>query len=170
MDENDLRNLLDTDTDDAFTNGRTSKSKNRLWFYLEWIPLSLLSLGILLHYLDNDYWTYPLVGGGISSTIIFLLFSTRLLQPNKSSHLEKSLSIISGILVATSMATLIAKQMNWGATQLHIAWSLYALLAWLGVVAFSFLLHIRQTESSPFYRTLLARLFILLILIYSLSI
>ncbi|MFT7452451.1 MAG: hypothetical protein ACI9VN_003185, partial [Patescibacteria group bacterium] len=71
-----------------------------IWFYLEWIPISLLSIGILLRRQGSELWPYFLVGGGIATGVIFLLFSTILLNPQKGSRLEMVLSIFSGLLFA----------------------------------------------------------------------
>ncbi|MFT4663833.1 MAG: hypothetical protein ACI8YQ_003887 [Polaribacter sp.] len=141
-----------------------------IWFYLEWIPISLLSIGILLRRQGSELWPYFLVGGGIATGVIFLLFSTILLNPQKGSRLEMVLSIVSGLLVAMGVGALIAKFLYWEIAPQLILTSIYAGLGMIFLVAIVFLLKIRKPESVRFYRGLLARLFIFVALVYSLGV
>lgn len=143
--------------------------RSRLWFYLEWIPISLLSIGILLRHQGNELWQYLIVGGGIATAVIYLLFSTVLLNARRNNKLEMLLSITSGLLVAFGVGSLIANHLNWAGATKMILISIYAGLGMIFIVAIAFIFQIRNPQSSRFYRDLLARLFIFIALIYSLG-
>lgn len=144
--------------------------RSRIWFYLEWIPITLLSIGILLRRQDSEFWPYFMIGGGIATGVIFLFFSTILFNPEKSSRLEMILSIASGILVAMGIAALIAKHYFWEWAPLLLVTSIYAGLGLIFLVALAFLFKIRRPKSARFYRGLLARLFVFIALVYSLGV
>lgn len=144
--------------------------RNRIWFYMEFIPITLLALGVLLRHQGNDLWTYLVIGGGITTAIIYLLFSTVLLQAQKNSPLEMGLSFASGLLLSLGVASLFAKYLFWDSAELLIRAALYSGLGMVLIVSLFLLLHIRQPKSTRFYRDLLARLFIFIALILSLGI
>jgi hypothetical protein len=144
--------------------------RNRLWFYMEWIPITLLSLGILLRYRGSEWWPLLVIGGGVATAIIYLLFSTILLHPQRSSRLEMFLSLASGLLVAYGVLSLIGKYLEWANATQMILRSIYGGLVMVFVVAIAFLFNIRQPNAARFYRDLLARLFIFIALVYSLGI
>ncbi len=143
--------------------------RRRIWFYLEWIPISLLTIGLVLRRQGSELWPYFLIGGGIATGVIFLFFSTILLNPKKGSRLEMVLSIVSGLLVALGIGALIAKFLYWEMAPQLILASIYAGLGLIFLVAFAFLINIRKPDSARFYRGLLARLFIFIALVYSLG-
>jgi hypothetical protein len=148
----------------------SSHRSNRLWFYLEWIPITLLSLGILLRYLGAEGWPYLVIGGGLATAVIYLLFSTTLLNTHRSSRLEVLLSTASGLLVAYGVLSLIGKYLDWANATQMILRSIYGGLGMIFVVAVAFLVNIHQPKSARFYRDLLARLFIFIAVVYSLGI
>jgi len=143
--------------------------RSRIWFYLEWIPISLLTIGIFLRNQGSALWPYFIIGGGIATGVIFLLFSTVLLNAEKSSRLEMVLSIGSGLLIALGVGSLFAKYYYWGMATSMILASIYGGLGMIFLVAIAFVFKIRRPKSARFYRGLLARLFIFVALIYSLG-
>jgi len=144
--------------------------KSRIWFYLEWIPITLLSVGILLKRQGSEFWPYLIISGGIATGIIFLLFSTRLLSPQKTNRLGTILSVVSGLLVIFGIGALVAKYWYWEVAPQLIVASIYAGLGMILIVAVAFVMNIRKPESARFYRSLLARLFIFIALVYNLGI
>ena len=144
-------------------------SKNRIWFYLEWIPITLISVGILLRFQGNYFWKYLIIGGGAAAAIVYLLFSTTLLKAQKSSKLEMGLSIASGMLLSLGVVSLIGQYLFWDAAEWLIRLTLYIGLGMILTVGLSFLFHIQDPRSTRFYRDLLARLLIFIALIYSLG-
>ena len=143
--------------------------KNRIWFYLEWIPISLLSIGFLLRQQGNYLWKYLLIGGGISAILIYLLFSSSLLQAKKNSRLEMTLSLLSGLLLSFGVLSLIGKFLFWDNAEIWLRYTLYGGFAMLTLVSFAFLFHIRQSKATNFYRDLIARLLIFIALVYNLG-
>ena len=143
--------------------------RSRVWFYMEWIPITLLSIGILLRQQGNYLWKYLIIGGGISAALIYLLFSTVLLKAEKSSRVEMALSVISGLLLSMGIVSLIADFLFWESADSLLRITLYSGIGMVLVVGFFFLIHIRQPEYTRFYRDLLARLLIFIALIYSLG-
>ena len=140
----------------------------RVWFYLEWIPIALFSLGIFLRYQGNEYWKYGIMSGGITAVLIYLLFSIILLKAHKNSRLQMLLSVLSGFLLAFGVFSLAATYFYWDNAETLIRTTLYSGFAMIFFVALAFLVHIREAQSSRFYRNLLARLFIFIALVYSL--
>ena len=143
--------------------------RSRIWFYMEWIPITLLSIGILLRQQDNYLWKYLIIGGGIAAAVIYVLFSTILLKAQQNSPLEMTLSVISGLLLSLGIVSLVAQFLFWDFAEQLLRITLYAGLAMVLVVGMSFLWHIREVQSARFYRDLLARLLIFIALIYSLG-
>jgi glucan phosphoethanolaminetransferase (alkaline phosphatase superfamily) len=148
----------------------SSHRNNRLWFYLEFIPITLLSLGIFMRHRGSEWWPYLVIGGGLATALIYLLFSTTLLNARRSSSLEMFLSLASGLLVAYGVLSLIGKYLDWANAAQMVLRSIYGGLGMVFVVAIAFLFNIRQAKSARFYRDLLARLFIFIALVYSLGI
>ncbi|MFK7807484.1 MAG: hypothetical protein AB8F74_06720 [Saprospiraceae bacterium] len=147
----------------------SSSRRSKIWFYLEWIPITLLSVGVLLRSKGSDWWPFFMIGGGVAVAIIYVLFSTALLNAAKESTLERTLAIVSGLLVAFGVLSLFAKYQYWDAAPQLVMTSIYGGLGLIALVAIVFLTKIRQPQSAKFYRGLLARLFIFVALVYSLG-
>ena len=146
-----------------------SSRLDRVWFYLEWIPISLIALGVLLRQQGSDLWQYALVGGGVAAIGIYLLFSTSLLRAQRSSRLEMTLSVVSGLLLSVGIASLVGQFYGWALADQGVRFTILGGFAMVLIVGLSFLLQIKNTQSSRFYRNLLARLLVFVALMYTLG-
>ncbi len=143
--------------------------QRKIWFYLEWMPISLLTIGFLLRQQGHPFWKYVLIVGGMSAVVIYLLFSQVLLHAKKNSWLQRGLSIASGLLLSVGVGSIVGQYFSWEIAEPLLRITLYGGLGLVTVVGLSFLAQIGKPENARFYRSLLARLLVFIALVYTLT-
>lgn len=152
------------DIDEVVVSKKETKEVNR-GSLLELIPLSLIVIGFYLR--NNDYESasqFIIVGWSISA-FLYLLFSWYMFTIQPYKRYEIVLSVLAGIAFVFGIFGLIFTFESWsgGPEMLNVA-----LL--LGVVLFAtsfilFVINIRKSRTSEFYRNILARLLIFCVII-----
>jgi len=146
------------------------KEKDRLVnirFMLELIPIALLSLGIFMRYKQMLYWEYALLIGGILSAGVYLIFSRFLLKAEKQKTYEVVLSVASGIVIPLGILGVVFQTQYWDKAETMMLYSLYGCLGLVFMTILSFLYRIKNQKAARFHRSLLARLMIFSVILYS---
>jgi len=136
-------------------------------FFLELIPITLLSLGVFLRYKGMPYWDYTLLIGGVLSAGVYLLFSRFLLKAERQKTYEVVLSVASGIVIPLGILGLVFDTMYWNNAEQMMRYSLYGCLGLVFVTILSFLYRIKNQNAARFHRSLLSRLMIFAVILYS---
>ncbi|MEM1322064.1 MAG: hypothetical protein AAGG75_17520 [Bacteroidota bacterium] len=142
----------------------------RLAFYLEWIPILLIGLGIYLKSTHVTGGGIFIVIGGLVSGLIYLCFSWFLFKVEEYVFIEVLLSILTGLVFATLVVGIVYKMQMWNNANEMIYLSM---MSGLGLCFVSFVLYVFQitnARASRFYRKLLSRLLIFVVIAYSISV
>ncbi len=147
---------------------RTEKDRfANIRFMLELIPISLLSLGIFLRYQQMPYWDYALLIGGVLSAGVYLIFSRFLLKAEKQKTYEVVLSVASGIVIPLGILGVVFQTQYWDKAEMMMLYSMYGCLGLVFLTILSFLYRIKDQQAARFHRSLLSRLMIFAVILYS---
>ena len=170
MTKNRNRNMQPLDLDEVIQEDQQQKERySNLRFFLELVPIFLLTAGVLMRHQGIFLWKYAVIAGGLLAALIYLLFASFLLRPAKAKRFERILSVASGIVLALGITGLVFHFMYWEGAAVMTRTAIKAGLFMVVVTAVSFVFHLKDDSAAKFHRSLLARLFIFTALVYSLS-
>lgn len=142
----------------------TSKHQ-RIAFYLELIPISIIAIGVSLQYFGKDYGMEAIILGGGLAAFIYLFFSWYLFKVDKYKHFEVVLSIITGLLFPIGIAGLVLKMKLYAFADQMINFALYGGIGICAVSLVFLAININKERESNFYKGLLARVLILTVIL-----
>jgi len=153
------------DIDEVVSSEKEEKKEVNRGSLLELIPLSLIVLGFYLRNNDYEIASQFIIVGWSLSAFLYLLFSWYMFSIQPYKRYEVVLSVLSGITFVFGIFGLIFVFEGWkhGSELLDVA-------LFLGVIFFVtsfilFVINIRKSRTSEFYRNLLARLLIFCVII-----
>jgi len=169
MSENNAKEPLDFE--EVVPKPQREKDRySNIRFFLEIVPVILLTIGVILRYQDSPYWRYALITGGLLAAVIYLLFSRFLLKAEKQNNYEVILSVASGIVMPMGMIGIVFQFMLWEGSEKLIQYSLYGAIALIFITILSFLFHIKDRQAARFHRSLLSRLLVFTAIVFSLMV
>ena len=132
---------------------------------LEVIPLILVAIGVTMRNNGFANSTYLLFAGGISSALLYGLFSWYMFSVDKYRPLEVVLSILCGLIFPAGILGILARYEGWNYGEELMTTALYGGIGLIIVSILLFIFNLKDKRASTFYRNLLARLLIFTVLI-----
>lgn len=138
------------------------KSRKRLAFFLELIPLTILLIAFGLKYFEMSSWWWFFSVGAVMACLNYLLISWFFFKPRDFDPLELGVTVAFAICFALGIGSILLQRYSWISGSQLYSISLSGTCMLLFFSGLMLLINIRNEKSSRFYRLTLARLMILL--------
>jgi len=150
--------LLDYD-ENAAQEQAAEKGRNQA-YYLELLPIVIISIGLVLFYYKQDYWNEVIMLGGGLAVFFYLFLSWYLFGVGTYTKLELFFSILAGLLFSAGIIGIILHVQFWSNAPLFLQISFWGSIALFCGTMIAFIFHLSDQRASIFYRNLLARLLV----------
>jgi len=154
--------LLDNDPIQHRQEAKQQEHNRNLAYFLEFVPLVIIVISLLLRSSEKDFWLWVFTGGGLLATVIYVYFSVYFFQKKGYGWRELTLALLASSILPLGLLGIIGQDQNWNGSFL-LLW--YVLRGGIGLCFLSlilFVFHFRDENGSRFYRKLLARLLVFL--------
>ena len=153
------------DIDEVVVKEKDKKKDVNRGSLLELIPLSLIVIGFYLRNNDYESASQFIIIGWSFSAFLYLLFSWYMFKVQDYKTYEVILSILSGISFVCGIVGLIFIFEAWSGGESLLTVALYSGAALFVTSFILFVINVRESRTSEFYRNLLARLLIFCVII-----
>ncbi len=134
--------------------------KNRS-FYLEFIPIGLIVLGLIFKSSGFGVWMPVFMIGGLAAAILYLTFSWQLFRVKEYRVPELLLSTVSAVIFPLGIIGFLIDYLYGERLAYYLLkYALYAEIALTFMSIALFIAHLSDKRASSFYRKILARLLI----------
>jgi len=157
--------LLDSDGLKDYTIEVDTSKHQKIAFYLELIPISVIALGLAFQYYNQTYWMETIIMGGALAAFIYCFFSWYLFKVEVYKPFEVILSIITGLLFPIGILGIVLKMKMYVFADQMITLALYGGLSICAVSLVFLAINLRNERTSNFYKGLLARVLILTVIL-----
>lgn len=136
-------------------------------FFLEFIPIVLIAIGIWLKKYGNPNWIYAFVIAGFGACILYMYFSWSMYRLKEYKPVEIGMAVLCAIFFPLGILSVIAQELAWTNSDTILSTAVSGGVGFCGIAIVLLLFNIQDDRASSFYRTLLARILILTAILLS---
>lgn len=132
---------------------------NTIGQYLEMIPIIILSIGMFMYYQGMEYWKPVILFGGGIAVMIYTIFCYLMYRIDRYTNIEFGLSLLMALLFPLGVSGILFPEYVNDAT--FIEYGLYAGAGLFGLSVLMFIINIQDERAALFYRSMMARVLVL---------